>query len=178
MRIEFTLRGLPGSVDITLEPNLDPVALGCAPHAQGFPVCTAAIEYEGRGYAAALGWIQVVRSTDGLSEGRGFDLDPYEPLGRLPHPYCWFGFAPVLFDAPSRSTRDPLDWTAHSFLSFIGAEREARALLGFSWGFAVENEVVSIGEPAALPAHAWDEHLPLLRREHPTWTFAPGYLDR
>lgn len=176
MRIDFMLRNLPGAVDVSVEPNSDPRLLGCADHGEGFPVCTAVIDYAGRGYAAAMGWIQLVRSTDAPRDE--FELDPYEPLGRLPHPYCWFGFVPTLFDAPSRPSRAPLQWTAHSFLSFIGSDREARAVLGFSWGFAIDEEVVSLTDAAELPPHAWDEHLPLLRAEHPGWTFAPGYQDR
>jgi hypothetical protein len=177
MRLEFTLRALPGAVDVTLEPNEDPAALGCRPSGRGFPVCTATVSYPGRGYAAALGWTQLVRSTDGASGGAEFELDPYEPLGRLPHPFCWFGFAPTLFDAPSRRSRAPIEWTAHSFLCFIGRTHEARAIVGFSWGFSIRNEQISIDAPEALPAGAWDMHVPLLREEHPTWEFARGYRE-
>ena len=49
-------------------------------------------------------------------------MDPFEPLGRLAHPFCLFGFAPTLFDAPSRDSRAPIVWTAHSFLAFIGED--------------------------------------------------------
>jgi hypothetical protein len=105
-------------------------------------------------------------------------MDPYEPLGILPHPFCWFGFAPTLFDAPSRARLEDMDWTAHSFLSFIGGPREARAILGFSWGFAVREQAVAAEGVAPLPPDTWDAHLPLLRQEHPSWRFASGYHDR
>src|SRR5204863_43198 len=83
--------------------------------------------YAGSGYAAMLGWIQLVRSTDNGSRGREFELDPLEPLGVTPHPFCWFGLTPTLFDAPSRRTTDDLDWLAHSFLAFTRDRFEARA---------------------------------------------------
>jgi hypothetical protein len=178
VRLSFVLRSLPGLVDVSVEANAHPEALGCGPQAEGFPVCRATVGYEGRGYVAALGWIQLVRSTDGESAGERFELDPFEPLGRTAHPFCWFGFAPTLFDAPSRTSREPLDWTAHSFLGFIGErDHEARAILGFHWGFAIRDGTITITKPAPLAQGDWDAHLPLLRGAHPEWEFAPGYHE-
>jgi hypothetical protein len=178
VRLGFTVRGHAGAVEVNVVPNDDPAAFGTLAERSGFPLCTATVSCGGRGYTAVLGWIQLVRSSDGASGGTEFELDPYEPLGRLPHPFCWFGIAPTLFDAPSRPTRAPLEWAAHSFLAFIGRPREARAILGFSWGFAVRGGQVSIVRPRSLSSADWDRHLALLRREHPTWRFAPGYHER
>jgi hypothetical protein len=105
-------------------------------------------------------------------------MDPYEPLGQLAHPFCFFGFAPTLFDAPSRESRAGVDWTAHSFLCFIAGDRErreARAILGFSWGFSIRDELFSYHSPAVLSSADWDDHLSLLGQEHPTWDFADGF---
>src|SRR5690349_5699355 len=71
--VPFDLRGITGWVEVSIESNGNPSELGCgllddrvdADTAAGFPVCTATIRYERHGYAAALGWIQLVRSTDG-----------------------------------------------------------------------------------------------------------------
>lgn len=181
MRVAFALRDLPGSVEVIVEPNEDPWALGCPSFAKDFPVCIATVTYSGSGYNAALGWIQLVRSTDGSSAGKHFEMDPFEPLGRLPHPFCWFGFAPTLFDAPSRASRDPVEWTAHSFLCFmtpVAGEWEIRAILGFSWGFSIRDELISLSPPTMLASAEWDAHLELLGREHPAWDFATGYRDR
>ena len=159
--LDFSLRDLPGWVAVTLEPNHDPEVLGKPPAARGFPVCTAEVTYRGRGYHAALGWIQLVKSTDNSNGGRRFEMDPFEPLGRLAHPFCFFGFAPTLFDAPSRDSRVPIVWTAHSFLAFIaedGKRMEARALLGFSWGFSIDDASFAYEEPAALAPSVWDGH--------------------
>jgi hypothetical protein len=166
--LDFALRDLAGTVRVALEPDDD----------RGFPVCTATVEYAGRGYAAMLGWIQLVRSTDNASGGEEFEVDPYEPLGRQSHPFCWFGVAPTLFDAPSRRTDADLDWTAHTFLGFVAETNEVRALLGFGWGFVVRDGVVTLAPAEPLVAGTWDAHLPLLRREYPTWEFGAGYRDR
>ena len=175
MRLPFELKDLPGRVDVTVAPNDHPKRLGCRASAEGFPVCTCEVTYGGGGYAGMLGWIQLVRSTDNASGGTDFEIDPYEPLGITTHPFCWFGLAPTLFDAPSRTTVETMEWVAHSFLSFISAPREASAILGFSWGFTIEDRKISLTEPAALGPSGWDEHLPLLSREHPSWRFASAY---
>ncbi len=179
MVLDFTLWDLPGSVEVTLEANRDPTAVGAPATARDFPVCTATVSYRGRGYLAALGWIQLVRSTDNESGGTQFELDPFAPFGQLSHPFCWFGFAPTLFDAPSRDSRAPLEWLAHSFLAFIAEGRkglEARAVLGFGWGFSIRDEIVSPGvAPAILAETDWNAHRALLHREHPAWSFAEGF---
>jgi hypothetical protein len=178
MRLDFTARGFPGSVEVTVEPNVDPPALGSPAHAKDFPVCRATVTHGGAGYASAFGWIQLVRSTDGAAGGERFELDPYEPLGSLPHPFCWFGFAPTLFDAPARESRAPLDWTAHSFLCLLAGEAkesEIQAVLGFSWGFSIRGERISLTPPAPQSEAEWDRHAELLAGDFPAWRFATGY---
>jgi hypothetical protein len=176
VRFDFTLRDAAGSVVVQLEPNADPATVGARSSARGFPVCTATVTYEAGGYLAALGWIQLVRSTDNRSTGQDFEIDPYEPLGRTAHPFCWFGLAPTLFDAPSRpSLPDTLEWIAHSFLGFIGAQHQACAILGFSWGFRVRGREIVITPVESLSADDWNSRLPVLRREHPLWDFAPDF---
>jgi hypothetical protein len=156
VRLDFDLRGLFGRVDVTVTPNERPELLGCRPAGRGFPVCTATVSYEGNGYDAMLGWIQLVRSTDGAGGGSRFELDPYEPLGALSHPFCWFGLRPTLFDAPSRESRSDMDWTAHSFLAFVAATRTASAILGFSWGFAIAEGQIRIEPARPLDSAGWD----------------------
>jgi hypothetical protein len=178
--LDFRLLDAAGSVEVTVEPNTNPEALGCPPFARDFPVCTATVAYAGQGYRAALGWLQLVRSTDGITGGKEFELDPFEPLGRSSHPFCFFGFAPVLFDAPARRSREDMDWGAESFLCFVPIDsgmRETRAILGFSWGFAIRAGSISLAPPSSLAATEWDKHQKLLRREHPAWAFAKGYRN-
>jgi hypothetical protein len=180
VRLDFSLREASGSVEVAVEPNSNPEALGCPPFARDFPVCTATVTYAGEGYNAALGWVQLVLSTDGESAGTEFEMDPFEPLGSSSHPFCFFGFAPALFDAPARRSREDMDWSAETFLCFvpIGADgRETRAILGFSWGFSIQENAISLTPPARLAPVEWNKHRALLRREHPGWAFAGGYRN-
>jgi hypothetical protein len=164
MRIDFHHAGKPGTVRVEVAANDE---------ARGLPYCRAEIEQDALGYADALGWIQLVDSSDAPA---GFATDPFEPLGEVTHPFCFFGFAPTLFDGPSRPTRDDLTWTANTFLAGIRDEREAFSLLGFRWGFTIRGGEVSIVGPAALDESAWDEILPSLERSYPRWRFAPGFV--
>jgi hypothetical protein len=178
MRWSFGLGGAAGSVDVVVAVNTDPGALGCTPAARGFPYCQASVTHPARGYAAALGWIQLVRSTDGATGGASFEMDPFEPLGRVSHPFAFFGFLPTLFDAPSRDPGSDMDWTAHTFLSRLGERsRTAQAILGFSCGFAISAGTITPRGPEALCSEDWDEHGTILARDYPGWSFAPGFVS-
>jgi hypothetical protein len=178
VRLDFRHLGASGWVDVAVEPNTNPEALAKPSFARDFPVCTATVTFAGEGYKAAMGWVQLVRSTDGAGAWKEFEIDPFEPLGPSTHPFCFFGFAPVLFDAPARPSREDLDWGAETFLCFVPMEvdtHETRAILGFSWGFSIREAAISLTPPTRLPPLEWDKHHPLLRREHPAWAFASGY---
>ena len=181
VNIEFRLRGLPGTVEVAVEHNLDPKTLGLSQVSLGFPTCTAEVRYAGRGYNAAFGWIQVVRSTDGARGPDEFEMDPFTPLGDVPHPFGFFGLCPTLFDAPSRTSRGSMDWVAHSFLSFItrfsAPPQEIRAILGFRWGFSIREARITLDPPAPLSAADWDGHAPLLRRAYRDWQFVEGFRE-
>jgi hypothetical protein len=177
MRLPFTLRDRTGTIDIVVDATRDPAALGAPPDAQGLAHCEATITYPASGYAALLGWIQMVRSTDNRSRGEQFEMDPLTFIGEVAHPFGFFGVKPVLFDAPSRPTRDSLDWLAHSFLCHVAdyEAREVHALTGFSWGFTIADGDTAVIEPRGLDAADWDQQLDLLHAEHPAWRFAPGF---
>jgi hypothetical protein len=49
-------------------------------------------------------WIQLVCSTDNGSGGQGFEMDPLEILGDVPHPFCFFGIKVWRFADGFRST--------------------------------------------------------------------------
>lgn len=178
MELSFNMDGASGQVAVAVEVNSDPDALGSRSTARGFPYCNATVSHPARGYAAALGWIQLVRSTDGRSGGTAFEPDPFEPLGAVSHPFAFFGFLPTFFDAPSRDPITDIDWLAHSFLCRL-ADAHARgeiavaALVGFAWGFSVRGGRIAPSGPEALPSEAWDSHLPLLMAEYPGWSFMP-----
>jgi hypothetical protein len=179
MLLPFSLRGNPGRVSVAVDATRSPNDLGAAQGAMGLAHCHATIDYAGRGYAGLMGWIQLVRSTDNSSAGVRFEMDPLMLVGEVPHPFAFFGIAPTLFDAPSRQSRNELDWLAHSFLCRIKEIeddiRTVQAITGFSWGFGIAS-----GEATVDPAHAlqptdWNQHLALLHEQHPGWRFLSGF---
>jgi hypothetical protein len=171
--------GVEGAVQVELGVNDDPAAFGCAEFARGFPYCRATLSPPAVGYGDALGWIQLVSWT-GITEG--FQIDPFAPLGAASHPFAFFGFAPTLFDAPHDDGRLDSDFIAHSFLCGLGGEllalrKEARAVLGFSWGFSIRDRRIENFGPAALGPGDWDRHRDYLRENHEGWSFAPGFVE-
>jgi len=181
MDIAFVLRGIRGNVSVAYTRNDRPDLVGSTPEASGFPMCEAAVDYPAEGYEAVLGWVQLVRSDDNASQGRAFEIDPLAFLGDVPHPFCWIGLRPQLFDAPWRSPRRDLDWTAHSFLclpdGIAGDELEVHSLLGFSWGFRIRDEEVQLVPPTPLGPEAWDQHVDGLGARYPSWRFTPGFRE-
>jgi hypothetical protein len=144
----------------------------------------ATIEFAGRGYLQLFGWVQLVRSNDNAFRGRQFEMDPFDPFElyeRAPSPYCWYGIAPTLFDAPGRVDRVRLDWIAHSFLAVSplrGNRRVVTPLLGFAWGFHIANDGNVALEPVTqLTASDWTPHLPYLRSCYPGWQFTEMSMD-
>ena len=179
MEIPFTHQGHKGRVSVTLETTSAPAVLGVGDGALGLANCKAIIEFSAGGYRGLLGWVQLVRSTDNPFHGRQFEIDPFDPFGlyeRAPLPYCWYGIAPTLFDAPSRDERNDLDWIAHSFLAptpLQGSQRMVSPLLGFSWGFHIFDEKNIVLKPVTLLASTdWEMHLPYLRDTYKEWQFA------
>lgn len=178
MEIPFTHQGLKGRVLVSVTTTTEPAFLGARDGALGLANCTASIEFAGRGYLRLFGWVQLVRSTDNIYQGRQFEMDPFDPFDlyeRAPSPYCWYGIAPTLFDAPGRVERVRLDWIAHSFLAaspLRGNRRVVTPLLGFAWGFHIANDGNVALEPVMpLTAVDWASHLPYLRRCYPDWQF-------
>jgi hypothetical protein len=179
VQIPFTLRGINGLVSVRVERNDAPELVGSGPDSRGFPWCHASVAYPAQGYDAVLGWVQLVRSDDNRSGGREFEIDPLEFLGDLPHPFCWIGLEPQLFDAPSRAPLADMDWVAHSFLCVPdggpGSGMRVEALVGFSWGFRARDGVVSLTAPKELGPSDWDGHRDSLSSTYAAWRFVAGF---
>jgi hypothetical protein len=178
MKLEFVHFGDRGTVEVSSVPNDNPAALGKGEEARGYPALTARVEFAGEGYRALFGWIQLVRSTDNASGG-AFEMDPARFFEDSPTPFCFYGYKPVLFDAPSRDTREPMDWLAHSFLAIVprdqGDLKEVRPLVGFAWGFQIDDGgQITLKEVERLDVHDWNSHLPLLAKIYPLWRFRPA----
>jgi hypothetical protein len=166
-------------VQASVEVNDDPVRVGCdlldaglpPDAARGFPVCRATVVLEADGYAAALGWVQLVRSTD---DDDVFKPDPLALFRDVDTPFAFFGIRPTLFDAPFRPTLADLDWTAHSYLCAVREgvmSKLVYPVAAFSWGFTVRDEEISLEQPAPLPLGSWAEHGAVLSSAYPSWTF-------
>ncbi|HEY0279348.1 MAG TPA: hypothetical protein VGC32_13870 [Solirubrobacterales bacterium] len=112
--------------------------------------------------------IQLVDSSDAPG---GFALDPLEVLGEMGHPFCFFGFAPTLFDGPSRRVREDMTWTANTFLAGVGEKFEAFPILAFGWGFEIRGGAVAILGPTRLEGPTWIDRLPTLEASCPDWSF-------
>lgn len=186
LRIDFSLRGISGHVDVSISPNTDPVAVGYAilsyglpvDFARGFPVCRATVAYPADGYAAIFGWTQMVRSTDAAT--CDFEMDPIAIYNEVDTPFAWYGTRPELFDAPARDSREDLTWECHSFLCISPdavLSRRVQAVAGFSWGFTINRGDTAFVRPIPLEPAAWDGHLSLLRASYPSWTFDSGYVS-
>lgn len=181
VEFDFQLRGSRGCVHVDLRPAAGAGSSGrdvldprlSAGHGAGLPVCTATVDYAGVGYAAAMGWVQFVRSTDSRQPDV-FELDPLALYGDVNTPYAFFGITPTLFDAPYRDVDQDLVWQARSYLSVTPdavLTRAAIPLLAFSWGFQIEAGSVTLEPPAHLDIAHWTEHLVVLEDAHPDWCF-------
>jgi hypothetical protein len=178
MELDFEWRGERGNVQIDCRVNDDPDGLGCFPGAAGLPACTATVNFPHLGWSM-LGWVQLVRSTDNATKGAVFETDPFVLFGDAPSPYCWYGLNPTLFDGPSRSSRDDLEWEAHSFLATTPLDevmalqpRRVVPLVGFSWGFDISNGQTEIRPVRQLSRERWNAHTSVLRAKYPLWNFA------
>jgi hypothetical protein len=182
LELPYRWNGADGLVRMEIGVNDDPDRYGGEDIARGFPFCRATIDPPALGYREMIGWIQVVERSD---HDPGHQIDLFEPLGDVPHPFAFFGFSPTLFDSPHTDMPD-WDFAAHTFLCGLGGKlfeqtegerREVRAVLGFAWGFSKRGDRVESTEPKRLSAEDWDGHLSYLRGRFPKFTFPPGFFD-
>lgn len=164
-------------MNVDVVANTRPTELGGDRDNLGFPVCTATVNYEGGGYLAMMGWVQLVRSTD--ADLPDFEIDPFFLFPDADSPYAFYGHTPTLFDGPGRTHRADMNWLAHSFLaatSLTHKARQIRPLAGFSWGFNIRRGEIEIVSTAVLGSTAWLEHIPYLEATYPKWRFESNRL--
>jgi hypothetical protein len=194
--IPFSLNGYTGIVAVYYGLNTDPVKAGfdCLAglnfdmeQCRCYPLMHACIKsYAGSGYRTFCGWIQVVSSRTmpvharAKAQAKTFvSIDVAPALGRSDLPFAAYGNLPQLFDAPCHNLGKyaELQWTADTFLTTVPArsrDEEITRLLGFRWGYVETN--IPDQEPVLRPlevtgAHAWNEHLPYLRKKYGRWRF-------
>ena len=197
-RFPFQLRGAEGSVIVSFQANEDPLRWGYGSLglewptelAKGLPVLTARTEYPPAGYAAVMGWVQIVRidvlessqplvaGVDKAPSGHHEWVDGPPQLRGLGVPFTSFGECPTLFDAPA-STESDTTFVADSWLTASPdavISRESLPVLGLRWGYSTRAEQPpELHEPAWLDERHWAEALPLLRETFPDWQFRPEW---
>ena len=192
----FRLRGAEGGVSVSFQANEDPARWGYGilrltwptDLARGLPVISARTDCELDGYAAVMGWIQVVRidvleSSQALVDG--VDKAPaghHEWVDGPPQlrgpavPFTSFGECPTLFDAPA-STESDTTFLADSWLTASPdalITRESFPVLGLRWGYSTRAGTAhELHEPELLDGSQWAAALPLLRETFPDWEFRP-----
>ena len=186
LTLPFQLRGYDGAVRVYYAANDAPAAWGFdllnlpfpLDLARGYPVCQAEIEYGGAGYRSFMGWIQLITNRDPAIGATETWMDLAPVFQGLDSPFADFGPAPTFFDAPANPDHETEDWIADTFLAVcpdIARTPRVSALLGFRWGYQLRARIATPLPVEALPAAAWDAHLPLLSREYPRWMFASGF---
>jgi len=193
-RFPFRVRDAEGSVSVSFEANEDPERWGYGvlgmewptEIAKGLPVLTARTEVALDGYAAVMGWLQIVRievleaSASLVAGGEKAPAGQHEWVDGPPQlrglgvPFTSFGVCPTLFDAPA-STESDTTFLADSWLTASPdalISRESFPVLGLRWGYSTRTgEPHALYEPAQLDQSEWAEALPLLRETFPDWQF-------
>lgn len=183
LKIDFSLHGQPGAVSVEHRLNDDPAAIGFGLLGidfgpldfSGFPVVEATAQYEGRGYLACMGWLQVVRYS-APRDGEVFIVDTapqFRGIEGMDFPFLSWGVRPTLFDAPAIA-QVSVDWWADTFLV---ASPDAlmtpviQPLCAFRWGYEVdEHGTVTSRLPRIRDtAAAWNEIREQVQALHPGW---------
>lgn len=141
-----------------------------------FPICEATVSTVGtRGYGSIYGWIQMVRSGESSTiSAAPWEMDPIPILADLDTPFAWFGPEPKLFDAPMRIGVQELDWTCHSFLTYVEdglMSKDVKPVLGFEWGFELHDGEPKLKVLRELQLSAWNDQLGLLESSFTKWKF-------
>lgn len=182
LTVRFVLRGRAGNIAVHIQASRGAADSGAQlldaslpPEAgAGLPVCTASVSFEGHGYVAAMGWVQLVQSSDAGDPDR-YAMDPLALFRGVNTPYAFFGIRPTLFDAPYRDTALSVTWRARSYLAVTSdavITKEARPIAGFTWGFRIgSGSAVTIEAPRELEVRSWEDHVDLLERSYPGWRF-------
>ena len=179
----FRVRNSDGCVRIRYGRNDDPLRWGYGllgftseeiDLARGYPVIEATVEYAAEGYAALLGWIQVVRYWVGDQEQPTVIVDVAPQMRDGGVPYFSWGIQPTLFDAPSFFGEPNVVWRAWSFLTYTPDALMTPVVepaCGFRWGYDTRDGSI---EPTDLSPAGLSEWLDIredLRAQYPRWSF-------
>jgi hypothetical protein len=183
LSVPVVLRGHRGMIAVRIHSSRGEVDSGAPllglsrPHlaCKGLPVCTATVSFRGHGYVAAMGWVQLVQSSDAHNPNV-YEVDPLALFRGVNTPYAFFGIKPTLFDAPYRDRTRDVSWHARSYLAITSdavISQEALPVAAFTWGFQIRRSEVTIEPPRQLDIRSWESHAELLERNYPGWRFRP-----
>jgi hypothetical protein len=184
-RTPFELSARAGEVLVSYGENEDPASWGYDllgldfpwEVSRGFPVLRADVAYEGDGYAAVLGWVQVVwMSVAGEAKARVM-VDVAPQLIGSGFPYVSFGVEPTMFDAPCTSHRD-VGWVARTFLTASPDRLMTRVVapvVGFRWGYTVEGGEVSVDVLAPASTDDWILVRGVIAAQFADWDFLGAF---
>jgi hypothetical protein len=149
------------------------------------------VETSLEGYAAVMGWIQVVRISvsetsrsvvaggEKAPPGEHCWVDVPPHLQGLGVPFVSFGVRPSLFDAPA-STESDVRFVADSFLTASPdalMSRTSHPCCGFRWGYSTETgQTPTLLRPSVLSEREWAEAQPVLRESFPDWSFGLDWI--
>lgn len=179
--LPFRIHGADGSARVVHGRNDDPRRWGYhllgldfdIDAARGFPVIEASVEYPLEGYAAYMGWIQLVRYWVGGQDDATVIVDVAPQLRESKMPFLSFGLRPTMFDAPAFTERN-VTWRAASFLTYAPDCLMTPTIgpaCGFRWGYDIRD---GSPEPTELVTAGRDDWLAVrteLRPRYPDWTF-------
>lgn len=144
---------------------------------RGFPVMKATVSFDGKGYEAMFGWIQIISHIHGDGLERHFEVDLAPSMQGNDFPYCEVGYKPSMYDAPCNRPKTSMTWRAYTFLfQFISqprreASRRFYPLVGFTWGYilADRGKRVDVTELREIPTNEWKRVFPRSLRKFPKW---------
>jgi len=184
MKTEFTHHGYAGQIDVAVRENHGVLSSGFSAidlrftddMVRGFPVVNASVSFEGAGYEAMFGWLQVISHDLGKGE-TDFSVDIAKQFQEFANPFCYYGYKPRFYDAPSMNDPEIRLWKAYAFLCPLSLSnreeyRKITPLAGFIWGFTISRgKPESILEPMPAGRDDWN----LVRRNvashYPQWKF-------
>jgi hypothetical protein len=184
-RFPFELSGRAGEAVVSYGRNDDPARWGYDllgldfpwEVARGFPVLRADISYAADGYAAVLGWMQVVSmSVAGEAEARAMVDVPPQLIGSG-FPYACFGVEPTMFDAPSTTHRDVV-WVARTFLTASPDRLMTKVVapvIGFRWGYTIKSGQVTVDGLAPASGDDWAVARAVIGAQYSDWEFLGAF---
>jgi hypothetical protein len=179
--LPFRIRGVDGSVRVSYSRNEDPRRWGYdllgldfdIEMARGFPIIEASVEWPLEGYAAKMGWIQVVRYSVGDQADATVIVDVAPQLKDSGVPFIAFGVRPTTFDAPA-TTEANVMWRAVTFLTYgpnAHMTRTVKPAVGLRWGYDVRDGVCHPVAVKVASGGDWNDARDELRKRYPEWTF-------